>query len=362
MHGFFFSTWLSVLALCSITMQPLVAAVIEFQTDRPLDQVRPLHDQVRFEFFIKGADGLPLSGTKVHVKLLAPATQLLFSTDFPLVEDSVLIDAELVADQGRLAFTFVPPIRGTYRLQADVLGDDGSQAFHQEWQPEIAENPEKIRNLTLFLLVLFGIACISGVVLGLSGKQRPPVRGLASLLLLLLLLPTGTPVEAHGDAHHAAPRLPSPAIASSGNQGEQLELKLLTDQPRVGQLTEISSTLRQASGEIIPARYQLRFIQVEHGITVFQTEVIVPQGSFHWKGQLYDGSLHRIEVVAVPLGKAGQGFAGVHAAMEVAVEGVAPPPLAIAKSFILLLGIAALAMLLGYFIGQKSQRYARFSV
>ncbi len=361
MHRLFFSAWLGLLALCSFATQLSAAAVIEFQTDRPLDQVHPQHDKVQFEFFIKGADGLPLSAAKIHVKLLAPATQLLFSTDFPLVEGSVLLDAELVADQGRFAFSFVPPIRGMYRIEAAVIGDDGGRAFHQEWQAAIAENPEKIRNLTVFLLILFGIACVSGVVLGLSSNRRSPIQGLAAWLLIVFLLPGGSQLEAHGGADHAAPRLPSPAVALPGNQGEQLELKLLTDQPRVGELTEISSTLRQASGEIIPARYQLRFIQVEHAITVFQTEVVVPEGSLHWKGQLYDGSVHRIEVDAVPLGQAAQGPPGMHAAMEVAVEGVAPPPLAIAKSFILLLATSALAMLFGYFIGQKSPRKPRFS-
>lgn len=321
-------------------------ALLQIQTTPGPTEVHPNKDTLSFRILMQKADGVPVSGARLRVQLLAPATPWLASTDFPIVEGTVLFESDLQLDRGEYSFSFVPPIRGVYTLTASLTplpGDDSFLSTQKQWQTEITESPYKKRNLALLLLILISIGSISGFVLG---------RHRAAALLLLTWF-TGwhtTPVSAHGDHQHAVIQAPSQAVSS--DQGGMVQLQLLTPQPRVGELASLIARFTDDQGRLQPARFRLQVTQLGYAREVFTTEVAAANGILQWHGQLYDGSDHRLAVQAIPWSATWAAGKAARAELDVAVEGVAPPTRSIVKSLGFLLAITALGIALGVFIGR----------
>lgn len=321
-------------------------ALLEMQTTPNPTEAHPNQDTLSFRILMQRADGVPVSGARLRVQLLAPATPWLASTDFPVVEGTSLFDSDLQVDRGEYSFSFVPPIRGVYTLTASVTplpGDDSFLPTQKQWQTEITESPDKKRNLALLLLVLISIGGVSGFVLG---------RSRTAVLLLFSWL-TGwhtTPVSAHGDHQHGTIQAPPQAVVS--DQGGTVQLQRLTPKARVGELTSLTASYRDDQGRLQPARFRLQVTQLAHAREVFTTEVAAADGILQWQGQFYDGSDHRVAVEAIPWSTTWAAGKAARAELDVAVEGVAPPTRSIVKSLGFLLAITALGIALGVFIGR----------
>lgn len=321
-------------------------ALLQMQTTPYPTEVHPQQDTLSFRILIHRSDGAPVSGARLRVRLQAPATPWLASTDFPVVEGTALIDSDLQIDRGEYSFRIVPPIRGVYTLTASVTPLPGDNSFlptQKQWQTEITESPHKKRNLALLLFILIGIGSVSGFVLG---------RNRAAVLFLISLL-TGwhtTPVSAHGDHQHSSAKAPPQKVVS--DQGGTVQLQLLTPKPRVGELASLTARYADDQGRLQPARFRLQVIQLEHAREVFTTEVAAADGILQWQGQFYDGSDHRVAVEAVPWSETWAAGNVARAELDVAVEGVAPPTRSIVKSLGFLLAITALGLALGVCIGR----------
>jgi hypothetical protein len=344
-------------------------ARIELSTSPPLTELIPDQDEVELTIRLRDPAGAPLPRAELHLELTAPPTNALFSTDFPHVEGSQLVSADAVAIDGQFSMRIVAPIRGAYRLQVTARPPAGDTSFAPttaEWHPVVPENPEKIRRLALFLAGLALVSTCSGFIAGRT-RARPRARatstaaaGAALALVTVAVASMSDAALAHGPeggheslATNAAPL----AIATASNSKiAQLELRLLTPSPRVGQLAELAATARDASGAAIAARFLLRFRQLEHDVEVFSTELDAPDGHLAWKGQFFDGAPHRVELIATPLA-AGAGEP-VTAMLETEVEAIPPPFSASAKAFVLLMTVAAAAMAFGFWLGGISQRKA----
>lgn len=345
--------------------------MLELDTDRPLDQVVPDEGEVELIIKLRDASGAPIPRAELRVELTAPPTNPLFSTDFPHVEGSRLIASDVLAVDGRFSMRIVAPIRGAYHLQVTAKPPTGTTAFaptSAEWRPAIRENPEKIRRLALFVIGLTLISGASGFILGRT-RTTPLLRAAklaASAAFALLAATSGLMTDtalAHGPGggHESAgghsasieTTVPTSSITSGDSRIAELELRLLTPAPRVGQLAELAAVARDSEGAVVPVQFQLRFRQLEHEVEVFSTVITAPDGRLAWKGQFFDGSPHRVELVASPLGgKAGE---AVTATLETEVEAVAPPFSASAKAFLLLMSIAAATMALGFQLGGRTR-------
>ena len=64
--------------------------------------------------------GKALTNAKIHLTLLTPPKNPWFSTDFPIVEGTELLDMEANAPQGELQIQQMLPIRGNYQLLVSV--------------------------------------------------------------------------------------------------------------------------------------------------------------------------------------------------------------------------------------------------
>lgn len=334
------SSWLCIGLAFSAPASPLT-----FQSESDLRKVRPSHDTVRIAIKAQSAEAEHFE--KLHVKLLAPPSRAWISTDFPVVEGTVLFDAAVPLEKGAFDLSFVPPIRGAYRLEATPLAADGRAAATETWSFTIKEDAARVRNLSVFLLILALISAICGYAIGASERKKAQLL-LQALALMLLLGSAPHSASAHGS--HAAPTAPVPReTLANSSEGLKLDLRLATEQPRVGQLTEITGSLVDAAQQPVPARFQLSFTQIEHGLRVVSTELVSHEGTFRVQSQLYDGSPHKLEVTATPIDASS---APVQSSLLVDVEAVSPPPLAIGKSFSLLLVFAALSMLAGFYWGR----------
>lgn len=328
-------------------------AIMQLHADRDLSTVHPQHDRVGLRLQINRPDGSPISGARLHVLLQAPETPWLASTDFPIVEGSQLMDAQVEIDGSEFTFAIVPPIRGVYKLQVAIEplpGDSSFSSSQQTFETSISENPKKQRNLAVLLTILVVVGGISGFVLGRS-ESRAPVA-----IALLLLLAAGfrmPDAAAHGDEHsNSHQEALQPLATEADATGHHIDLQMLTREPRVGELASLRARFRRSDGTAEPARFRLSFTQLEHNIEVFSTEVSAPDGILNWRGQFYDGSNHRVDVEAVPLDRDLKSVAPARATQEIAVEAIAPPARAVAKSLGFLLGVTALAMVLGFALGR----------
>lgn len=101
-------------------------------------------------------------GTSVRVKMFAPASGVL-STDFPRVEGTPLLDSTMAVNAGKVRFTYLFPIRGTYHIMLERT--DGGKSVPKPVTLTIPENPQEVRNLFLLLAGLFGLGGLSGYIL-----------------------------------------------------------------------------------------------------------------------------------------------------------------------------------------------------
>lgn len=344
-----FSLLLSVLLVVFGFSRAEGASRYAFHTEQDLKGIHPQHDSLRIR--ISPSSENLLNPERLHVKLVAPATKLFSTTDFPIVEGSTLFDSEISQENGKFEFSFVPPIRGLYQIEVSSASDPSPET----WSFSIPENPGKVKNLVIFLAIL-GLICLgSGYVLGFT---EPKAKSFAELAVLALLVGVGLSsgkVQAHGDEHQA-PKNEGPVEASRESpQGLHLDLRVLTTNPRVGEPAELAASLRDANGQAVPARFRLVFSQLEHGIDVFSTELLENDGDLNWKGQFYDGSTHRVTVEATPVDPL---LKPVRNEVDVEVEAISPPALAVGKSFSSMMIFSALMMGFGFSLGRYRKRKA----
>lgn len=336
----------SLILLCPLLAESAESALLQMETDRNPSDIHPREDTLGMRIFIHSADGRPVSGARLKIHLQAPDTPWIGSTDFPVVEDTSLLNQDLHVPGATYSFQFVPPIRGTYTLTASVEplpGDDSFAPTQTSWQTTITESPARKKNLGILLTILVLVGGISGFIIG-----RGP-RTSAALALLFFLWPH-SPLKAHGSHQHKKAPVP-PAEITPGADGGRIELELLTKEPRVGELTELMARYIDAQGQRQAAEFRLDVTQLEHERLVFSSKVHAPDGILRWQGQLFDGSPHRVTITALPLRAQGtQKEAKVERDIE--VIGVEPPLRSVIKSFGLLMLVTALALTLGIMLGR----------
>ena len=101
----------------------------------------------------------------------------LLSTGFPHVEGKEQLKGTFHATQGRLAFDYLFPIRGHYRMTVRCRGMDSELAgniepIRQDFSISVAEQPENVRNARFFLLGLFLFGAGVGLVFARSSTAR----------------------------------------------------------------------------------------------------------------------------------------------------------------------------------------------
>jgi hypothetical protein len=346
---------------------------ITLATDPPISQVVPFKQPVQLTLEAKDDRGTALKNVRYKLKLLTPAKTPWFTTDFPIVEGTTLLDLEATPVNGKLALQQVFPIRGTYQFGIEVtpLVANEFKPISQNLTLTVPENSEKYVNLAILAGILLAVGWMGGLVIGSRQPMQPGelapqrvrfVLSGATVVAIAALLAVNISVElthSHDrDSHHE-----TPATAPSTIQSEGLELKLLGDtHGTVGQLAQFAvAAVDVKTGK--PATdvvFQITTTQLEDNeLTFAYAGTSVKNGQQEWQQQFFDGAPHRIDVTIAPQPGAARQFKPFRVSKEVDVAGVAPPLSTRLISLGYFTGFVSLGLVIGLWQQkQKSLKYA----
>ena len=306
-------------------------------TTPPINQVLANDKPVSLAVQAVDPQGKPLKNAKIQLAIFTPSKTPWFSTDFPIVEGTQLLNLEAITLSGKLQVQQVLPIRGNYQLIVDVQPLDGKsfQATRQVLKFSVPENPVKYRNFAILAVILLCAGGCGGWVIG--GKQviqpgeiapqqvRLLLSGVIIIAIASLLVVNISAEFAESHQHqHQAPH----------NQAKnQLSLPLNVqwlgdDSTHVGQLAVMGVKLTDPKTGIAVKDVDLKIkaIQLEHDQTVFVYQGLSDvNGKLIWQQQFFDGASHQVEVEVSPKAGAINKFPPFTFFKEIEVEGIAPP-------------------------------------
>jgi hypothetical protein len=305
---------------------------VYFKASPRLELLHPYSDPATLTLLVTGADGKPVAEGRVAIVIEAPTPGRFFSTDFPLVEGSRLLDMSLPLRQGRAEWKYLFPIRGEYRLTVEVTAMDGKKAI-KTFPLGIRENKRKWIFLGIFSLALFGLGVIAGRIFTSSSSSRAGELTAGSVILLGSLIAALDPVTAQ-------------ETERSGQFG-WLEI----DPATVGQPSGVRWKLtgeQGADGQTV--LLTLTIAHLEKGKTVFAVERIPVEKEFAMNFQFTDGAEYRVSAIGYV-----SGGRMLRTERNIAVTGVEPPVRMMIPAIGFFLGVIAL----GLGVGRWSRRASR---
>jgi hypothetical protein len=351
-------------------------------TTRPaMDQVKPFEAeandrQIPVELMLQAVDssGQPVKNAKLHLQVFTPPPTPWFTTDFPISEGTTLLEMEALTPKGELKLQQMLPIRGTYKLQVNVMpiAPNTFAPFQQTLTLAVPENGVKYQNLGILVILLLAAGFGGGWVIGSKqpirpGEIAPPrVRLLlsgATVVAISVLLFVNISAEL-AQSHHstamshkteAAPFAHQPAILNV--QGLEMKLSGETS-ATVGQLANLQVSVMDAKTKQPRTDVVLKVTttQLENNWVSFAYQGVPDRtGTLAWKQQFFDGAPHSIKVAAIPQKETTRSLQPFQVAQTISVEGVAPPFLTRLISLAYFSGI----IVVGLFLGLGLQRMRR---
>ncbi|MGL5034494.1 MAG: hypothetical protein ACRC6M_11910, partial [Microcystaceae cyanobacterium] len=332
-------------------------ASVQWVTEPTLETVRPLaHEPVQITLKAVAKTGKPLENAQIHLILFTPAPTPWFSTDFPWVEGTTLLDLTQTTRTGEVTFEQIFPIRGDYRLQVKVtpLIANTFQPFEQTLVWAIAEKEIRYRNYALLLVLLLFIGAVGGWVIGTkdsvqAGEVAPQkVRLLlssATIIAIAVLLFINITAEA-GSSHTEHNLIKQNSSLANTQKNAQLSLELIgSNEAMVGQLVPLTVAVKntQNSQGIADQVINIQTKQLEHEQITFAIQGRTDAaGKFQWQQQFFDGSPHQLTVNL--LSSPANSQTSLQVEKAIAVEGLEPPLI----RRIISLGYMILVLILGF--------------
>ncbi len=322
------------------------------------------------------ATGQPRQNARMHLRLLTPPPTPWFTTDFPIVEGTTLLDLTLPAPQGRVQVQQMLPIRGVYQLQVEVTPQvaNAFAPMQQTLPLAVGENPAKYRNFALLALILLGVGLAGGWVIGQRRLTQPGELAPQAVRLLLsgatvaaiaVLLYINISAEMMQSHHAMAMSHPTKAAPLAEHprqlQAHGLQVQLTGDDAAiVGELAHLQLQVTDAKTQqpVPNLAVAIASTQLEEGWRAFASEGVTDaQGTLKWQQQFFDGAPHQVDVTVTPSTNARRQFPPIQVAQTLAVEGVAPPLPVRLATLAYLTGFVAIGLLLG--IGLNHRRPPR---
>ena len=295
-----------------------------------LELLHPYSDPATLTLLVTGVDGKPVAQGRAAILLEAPEPGQFFSTDYPLVEGSGLLEMDLPLRQGRAEWKYLFPIRGQYRLTVEFIAPDGRKV-NKTFPLAIRENKQKWFFLGIFTMGLFVLGVFAGRIFtgALSHAKR---RGAVCLLVSMSCV--AVPVEV------AAQEL-----------GQQKYFGWLEVEPAtVGKLSKVRWRLAgEANAESRGVSLTLTIAHLEKSKTVFAVERLPVEKEFTLNFQFTDGAEYRVTAIAYVTGAQ-----VLRTEQNISVTGVEPPGRAMIPAIGFFLGVIAL----GLGVGRWSRRAA----
>lgn len=363
--GFFYG-----LVVYSQTPQPSVRLL----TNPPISQIIPFEAEakvplspVKLTLQAVDAAGKSLENAKIRLQILTPPKNPWFTTDFPIVEGTELLNIEAVAPNGELTIQQMLPIRGNYQLLVEVtpIVANAFTPIQQKLTLSVPENWVKYRNFGILVGILLIVGIGGGLVLGgqqqiQTGEIAPQqVRLLLSgativaIASLLIINISAEVAESHAHSHEPQSQTKAPAFQAS----KGVEARLIGDvQATVGQSAKLAiqvldtTTNQPANGVMV----NIKATQTENNWVTFAYQGMTnTNGQLAWEQQFFDGAPHKIEVEASPQSQTKRQFSPLRMAKEIEVEGVAPPMSVRLIALTYFTSIIVLGLLLGLRLRKK---------
>jgi hypothetical protein len=259
----------------------------------------------------------------LDIRLDAPVPGRFFSTDFPLVEGSQLVELRLPLSRGKAEWKYLFPIRGEYRVAVDVITTEGRQVSRTFALP-VREHKTKWYLLGLFTLGLFAVGIMAGRIFthGSSGGKKK-----LAVFLLLAISCFASPMAL--------------AAQESGTEGYFGWLEI--DPPTVGKPAHVHWRLKgEGSAEAGVALLTMTITHLEKGKAVFAVERLRVAGEFSLKFHFPDGADYRVIAIADLPGRQ-----SVRAERHVSVTAVEPPVTAMFPAVTFFLAVVAVGLGVG---------------
>lgn len=342
-------------------------STVQWQSDPPLQQVIPDKTLVKLKLEVLDSEKQALSNANIRVSLLTPPKTPWFSTDFPIVEGTELLNLEAIAPQGSLELEQVFPIRGRYTLNIAVNPQVKGvfEPFEQSFTLKISENPVKYLNVAILAVILLAVGCGGGWIL--AGEQiiredeiaPQPVRmflsGMIVVAIVVLLYVNISAEFAHD--HHQQVHHNSSSTAIANNENIQVEL-LGDTHAIVGELSTqavqiIHPQTKETRTDVL---VRIQSIALENDTLIFAYQGIPDsKGILTWSEQFFDGAPHKVTATIVPLENSSVQFTPLQVSQTIEVAGIAPPMLTRLISLFYFTLIFVLGLIVG-FGGRRSTK------
>ncbi|MEH1819708.1 MAG: hypothetical protein V7L31_11630 [Nostoc sp.] len=358
---------------------------VRLTTNPPINQVRPLeaeattvlgsgHYNPPVQLMLQAVDaqGQSLKDAKIHLQLFTPPKNPWFTTDFPIVEGTKLLDIEGNAPTGQLQVQQTLPIRGTYQLLVAVtpLVANAFEPIQQTLTLTLPENPLKFRYFGILVVILLAVGLLGGWVIGGRQPIQPgeiapqQVRLLLSGLIVVAiaaLLWVNISAE-FAESHHPmsmpgmGEEVPSSAKPTK-LQSQGLYMQLSGDKSAtVGQPAklQISVSDPKTSQPVTDVVLKVTTTQLENNWVAFAYEGTPDSnGKLVWEQEFFDGAPHSVVVEVAPQANAKEQFQPFQVAENIPVEGVAPPMAVRLISLTYFTGIVVIGLLLGLWLRHR---------
>jgi hypothetical protein len=293
---------------------------IYFKASPRLELLHPYSDPATLTLLVTGNDGKPVAQGWVAIGIEAPKPGWFFSTDFPLVEGSRLLDMSLPLRQGRAEWKYLFPIRGQYRLNVEFIAPDGRKV-NKSFPLAIRENKQKWFFLGIFTVGVFGLGVFAGRIF--TGAL-PNAKRSAAVCLLVSMSCVSWSIEG------AAQEL-----------GQRKHFGWLEVAPAtVGKPSKVRWRLAgEEKAESRAVLITLTIAHLEKAKTVFSVERLPVEGEFEMSFQFTDGAEYRVTAIAYVTG--GQ---MIRTEQNISVIAVEPPARAMIPAVAFFLAVIALGL------------------
>lgn len=364
---------MSLLVYGVIGFSQVPQSIVRLTTDPSIEKIRPFEAEAstkqlptRLTVQAFDATGQPLKNANFHLQLLAPPQTPWFTTDFPIVEGTTLLDFKTPASIGEVKLQQMLPIRGTYQLQVSVTPQvaNAFAPFQQTLPISVSENSVKYQNFAVLAIFLLLVGLAGGWVIGGRQQAQPgeiapqPVRLLLSgvivvaIAALLYVNINAEMAQSHHTMAMSHPTEVAPAATHPSQQQSQgLDVQLSGDRSAlVGKLASFQLRLTDAKTQqpVTDVITRIKATQLENGwITFAHDGTPDATGQLRWQMQFFDGAPHQVEVEVTPQPNSARQFQPFQVTQTLEVEGVAPPLYVRLIMLVYMTGIVTIGLLLG---------------
>jgi hypothetical protein len=375
-------TLISAVCLMSVVLYSFIGfsqspqPTVRLTTEPPISQILPFEAEasnpqspVRLTLQAVDAGGKPLENAKVSLKIFTPPKNPWFTTDFPIVEGTKLLDIETIAPKGQVQIQQMLPIRGNYQLNVNVtpIAPNAFAPIQQTLRLSVAENWVKYRNFGILVVILLIVGLGGGWVIG--GRQQVAVGEVApqrvrlllsgaivvAIAALLAINLSAEMAQSESSTHTSHHHHHGEAEAQTDNSGivrqQGFEAQILADvsatvgEPAALKVKVVDKNTNQPVKDIA---LNIKTTQLENEWVAFAyQDVSDATGQFSWEQQFFDGAPHKVEVEVSPQRGASRQFSPFKVEKQIDVEGVAPPLAARLIVLSYLTGIIIIGLLLG---------------